>query len=959
MAETVVRGVLDVIVDARELEVRLSYKPDKDGTEWSGASILKLLGEKRFTPLPTPKLIEEVLWRFAKAKGPVSELIIKGQAPEDPVPEKVTWADLPVPEDLKAFVPEALAQAGPPELHRIKIEKIKRETEVVKPGFLPFLPSKKEIVVTYDKKEIKEPVYVDPTVLDTLYAQKGIRVGLVAPAKPGKYGKSVYGKPLSPDASLDTQFYLGSGLIREKNEIRSQRSALVRIGDRWADLLPLSVHSWRVEKGSDGVSFFLYFEGGDPRLPLPEPSDIIAAAVSQGARAEDLLTETEIASLVRDAVQHKKNLQAQPLSRSMDGIAQVIITKDSLLATLYLRKALAGGRPLTLKAISEAIRNSRVRGFDPEKVKTDIMAFIQSQDVELNDYILVQGKAPNRGQDREVKLTVPLLSEEEKKKQIQSFVSVPELAFPLAECTDMAVVQKGLRIGYITQAPPGSSGMDVFGHEIPGLPGNDPDICLYQGLTFRPPELRAEKSGILCIKHVPPIFNAFILEYQDAQISVTLSPDLMEARLSLVRESGPGKPLTADAVNQALAEAGVVRGIDSGAVAEALKRALETGTSPSVLVASGVPPVPAGGTSISWMVNFEKSADDKMGLQKAAVQKGQVIARVVNSGTNGRAGFDVKGTVLSPEKGVSVKIQHDDSIEEKKYDSGIEWIAKKTGDLRFDGWTVSIVSHYAIRTDVGPGTGNINFLGEVRIAGSVRSGFAVFGGQDVLIGGAVEAALVSAGGKVVISQGIIGGGKGVVRARKTIETGFVEKATLLAVEHIRIQNGCLGSNVKTNGRLFLVSDRGNLVGGQCRARQGVDASNLGSERTIHTAISFGQDYLVMDQIEVAEREIEKIKMALRDVELKITKLDISSPALKAARIEKVRLMKLLEKYGLHLFTLREKFEEHHGSEILVRGTVYPGVVMESHGRYYEVKQKRTGVVFFFNRDSGRIQEKNL
>jgi uncharacterized protein (DUF342 family) len=77
------------------------------------------------------------------------------------------------------------------------------------------------------------------------------------------------------------------------------------------------------------------------------------------------------------------------------------------------------------------------------------------------------------------------------------------------------------------------------------------------------------------------------------------------------------------------------------------------------------------------------------------------------------------------------------------------------------------------------------------------------------------------------------------------------------------------------------------------------------------------------------------------------------------RAEKVRLMKIIEKNGIRLFTLREKFEEHHPSEIRIRGTIFPGVVMESHGRYYEVKQKRSQVVFFFDKEVGRIQEKPL
>jgi uncharacterized protein (DUF342 family) len=60
-----------------------------------------------------------------------------------------------------------------------------------------------------------------------------------------------------------------------------------------------------------------------------------------------------------------------------------------------------------------------------------------------------------------------------------------------------------------------------------------------------------------------------------------------------------------------------------------------------------------------------------------------------------------------------------------------------------------------------------------------------------------------------------------------------------------------------------------------------------------------------------------------------------------------------------VFTLRERFEEHHDSEIAIKGVVYPGVVMESHDRYYEISEKRSGVVFFFDRDSGRIRERPI
>jgi uncharacterized protein (DUF342 family) len=174
-----------------------------------------------------------------------------------------------------------------------------------------------------------------------------------------------------------------------------------------------------------------------------------------------------------------------------------------------------------------------------------------------------------------------------------------------------------------------------------------------------------------------------------------------------------------------------------------------------------------------------------------------------------------------------------------------------------------------------------------------------------------------------------------------------------------VKAGCVRCNIKTNGRLFISGETGGLTGGVCKARRGVDAADIGSEKKGQTEISFGQDYLIKDQIEVCERDIEKIKAGLQQTEAKI-KQSVNNPAaLNAARAYKVKLMKLLEQINLKVFTLREKFEEHHDSEVRVRGTVYPGVVLESHNRYFEVNRRRGGVVFYFDRGTGQIREKPL
>jgi uncharacterized protein (DUF342 family) len=465
-------------------------------------------------------------------------------------------------------------------------------------------------------------------------------------------------------------------------------------------------------------------------------------------------------------------------------------------------------------------------------------------------------------------------------------------------------------------------------------------------------------DGLLLIKAGEKSFRGQVLDYRDAKIAVHVSGDGMEAAVDLEPEQGAGLSLTARTVMDALAEAGVVKGIDTAAVEAACRLAHSRGSCAGQIAARGEPPQAKDSPQVIWLVPL--SPPPPGGPSRSIpVEAGSPIADIYPGSPEGRAGFDVMGAVMDSEAGIVVQADHDDSIGESPRGRGVRLTAARAGNLIYDGKNLRISSLQGIKGDVGKATGNLRFSGELRISGKVEPGYSVIGGRNVIIGGAVEGALVSAGGKVVIAGGIRGGGRGVVRARNTIETAFVEEATLLAVEDIRVKAGCVRCNIKTNGKLLIAGTGGKLIGGVSKARQGMNVCDLGSAKGGRTELSFGQDYLVKDQIEVTAGEIEKAQAALKRIDGNIRKAAGNPAALNAARGEKVRLIKLLERLNLKIFTLREKFEEHHESDIRIRGTVYPGVVMESHGRYYEVQQTRSRAVFYFDRETGRIQVRAL
>jgi hypothetical protein len=142
---------------------------------------------------------------------------------------------------------------------------------------------------------------------------------------------------------------------------------------------------------------------------------------------------------------------------------------------------------------------------------------------------------------------------------------------------------------------------------------------------------------------------------------------------------------------------------------------------------------------------------------------------------------------------------------------------------------------------------------------------------------------------------------------------------------------------------------------------GINVQNLGSKNGIKTEVFFGQDYLIGDQIELEEKEIEKIKKKITEYDSAMKRMEKSGEKQKLEKVrkEKLKLLKIMEKRSLRLFNFRERFEEHFPSEVVVRGTLYPGVVIESHNRYYEPTEEKKAVKLVFDEKSGQIKEEAL
>lgn len=982
------KGRLKIAVDNSHLKASLIFTADPHGEVWNPPKIKNLLEEKGIVEGVREDSIEQTVGKFEQADtGPVEVVVAEGSPPVPPTPPEYSWKLEPIPEELQEDARWILEKAGEPRITEKKRERVQVEKKVRRKSKLPFGKPKEETVKKWETREREEPVKVDPQVLESGWTEENKVLAEKGTAAEGQMGRSVYGKPISVNETAAQAVYPGRRVRETPEALIAEAAGLVRRGANWVEIIPFQHHKWELTVSKDQATCLLQLAPGKKDARPPKSETILSAAKEKGFTDEELISAAKITQAVSVSIQRQKPLKDLPLTRDRDGWFKVESTSDHLKGLLNAVKGSGRGKPLVLKEIGAAIKKSGFKDMDLDKIKADLVSFYRSRNLELKDYLLAEGQPPTRGAERTLQFSCPFMSSEEMEARQQdtllvrpaeegavagdqALALIPSLTdHPLPSVSRMAYVKSGNIVADLTSGDSGEEGVDVFGKVLPGLPGNDPPMSLKENILLKDDQLVAQETGILDVIDGEERIEIRVRPYREAKIDVELAPDKMAAFIFLEEAHGFAPPLTMDRVSAVLEEKRVVKGIDSSALSDAILGAKQGQPVQKVEIAAGNPPVEssesgklkfhvrlASGEQVK--IDQKGQADFRTHDDITAVDENQLVAEIPAAGTAQTAGWNVSGETVEAKGKESIELQVGDNIRREEKDDGtILLYAQKSGELEYDGKSISVHVHHRVKGNVDMHCGNIKFPGTVEVSGNVQRGFYVMAGGDVLIKGTVEGALLSAGNSVKVGQGIVGGNKAVVRAKRDIEAVFVEEATLLSVGDIKVKNNCLRCQVKCNGTLRLFGDKGSLIGGKVFSKHGLEAQNLGNQKGTHTVISFGQDYLVADQIEQHEKEIERLKDLVTelDTEMKRQEEQGLRKKLEQSRREKLKNLKIIEKRSMRLFTLRERYEEHFNSKVVIRGTLYPGVVIESHGRFFETAKPLSNLTIWFNQKNGRIE----
>ena len=265
-------------------------------------------------------------------------------------------------------------------------------------------------------------------------------------------------------------------------------------------------------------------------------------------------------------------------------------------------------------------------------------------------------------------------------------------------------------------------------------------------------------------------------------------------------------------------------------------------------------------------------------------------------------------------------------------------LAAAKGYVFYLNGKITVKTLLNVRQDVSFQTGNIFFVGDMAVHGSVRAGFSVQG-NNVRIMGMVEGGVVRARRDLMIDGGVRGGaGKhSKVDAGDKLMTPFLESVDARARGNMVIEKTCLYSTVYAGSNMVV---RDKLYGGTTNAYGSVYVGGqLGNKAALSTKVYLGYDPLSIRQLEKIDKIIAQLSQTITHLNAIAGHLppetNDASRKLQALRLQRRQLINRRDE----LWSRLDQDENYmQNCRLLCQGTVYPGVEI-SIGRAFMVVEQ--------------------
>ena len=460
-------------------------------------------------------------------------------------------------------------------------------------------------------------------------------------------------------------------------------------------------------------------------------------------------------------------------------------------------------------------------------------------------------------------------------------------------------------------------------------------------------------------------------ESADAEFRMKISDDALTCEMWFIPPKGSAAPPTPEQVKGYMVERSVVYGHDEAAI----KNMIETPILKEwVVTARGTSPVHGKDADIKYKVDLNvlkpREVGDKVDMKELGtvinVIQGQEIAEKTPP-VQGKDGMTLMGKKIPAYMGKDKNLPagKGTSVSEDR----LHLYAEFDGNLLIKDGKLVVNTVFEVKGDVDYGVGNIDFIGPVTIKGSVREGFNVKSGSNMLVEGVVEGASLYSNGNMVISIGIRGMGRARLEAKGDVAAGYVDQAFIRSDGSIVVAEAILHSDVGARGDIIASSPKkGQIVGGKVQAGGEVICEILGSEMGTKTEVIVGVFPEMLEERKRITANIEQFSDQLEKIDANIEFLKIlqqkgmmteDKQAL-LAKITKAKFQ-IKSQYDITKKRLEELDSEMEKSKtngcVRVKNACHPGVTITIRGVRYLVRETLHFTKFVH--DDGEIKLKSF
>lgn len=287
-------------------------------------------------------------------------------------------------------------------------------------------------------------------------------------------------------------------------------------------------------------------------------------------------------------------------------------------------------------------------------------------------------------------------------------------------------------------------------------------------------------------------------------------------------------------------------------------------------------------------------------------------------------------------------------------------IKKNTPDKLFaarDGYAcyrdgkIIVRQTLTVHGDVNYHTGNIHFIGDIVLEGSVRSGFEVVG-RNVSVQDQIEAAHIKARQELRGLGGVKGGGGAFLESARSMKLSYCEKGTLKSRRDILVRGALMHSDVFTDGKLAV---GGRLTGGNVHAFESVYVGGqLGGGLDTDTSVVLGYQPSLLFKDAAHNRRIKELHADIASYEKALKKNDEYRDELRSLQEAARKELELLKTLKVKLWNGIHARKRLDRCRVIVPGVVKPGVEISIGSAYLKVDDFLEDVYFYHDNDEVKI-----